>query len=60
LVKFNVERGEAHEVQQRSKKSQAPVVVTVTDALDIELTKRGVLAALNAYAAHPDRSKTGS
>jgi len=49
--------GEASVVQERSRKSKEPIVTTITDALDIELTKRGVLAALNLYAAHPDKSK---
>jgi hypothetical protein len=46
---------EASVVQERSKKSKEPIVTTITDALDIDLTKRGVLAALNLYAAHPDK-----
>jgi hypothetical protein len=47
-------------VEGRSKKSKEPIVTTITDALDSELTKRGVLAALNLYAAHPDKSKSRS
>jgi hypothetical protein len=48
--------GEALLAQERTKKSPQPIETVTTEELEIDITKHGMLEALNHYAAHSDKT----